>query len=47
MRFAVQINKGTDEFRQAYVAMLADLSDEGWQGLYEQYTLLEKALKKE
>ena len=47
MRFAVQINKGTDEFRQAYVAMLADLSDEGWKGLYEQYMLLDKALKKE
>ena len=29
MRFAVQINKGSDDFRKAYVAMLANLSDDG------------------
>ena len=47
MRFAVQTNKGTDEFRKAYVAMLANLSDEGWKGLKEQYDLLSEIYKKE
>ena len=37
MRFAVRINKGSDEFRKSYVAMLADLSDDGWNGLQELY----------
>ena len=47
MRFAVQTNKGTDEFRKAFVAMLADLSDKGWEGLNEVYTLLSENTKKE
>ena len=46
MRFAVQTNKGTDDFRKAYVAMLADLSDEGWKGLHELYTKLSEIYKK-
>lgn len=47
MRFAVQTNKGSDEFRKAYVAMLANLSDEGWAGLQEMYTKLSGIYKKE
>ena len=47
MRFAVQINKGSDEFRKAYVAMLAKLSDDGWKGLQEQYDILSEIYKKE
>lgn len=47
MRFAVQTNKGSDEFRKAYVAMLANLSDEGWAGLQEMYTKLSEIYKKE
>ena len=47
MRFAVQTNKGTDDFRKAYVAMLADLSDEGWKGLHELYAKLSEIYKKE
>lgn len=47
MRFAVQINKGSDDFRKAYVAMLANLSDEGWKGLQEQYDKLSEIYKKE
>ena len=47
MRFAVQINKGSDEFRKAYVAMLATLSDEGWAGLQEMYTKVSEICKKE
>lgn len=47
MRFAVQTNKGSDDFRKAYVAMLADLSDEGWKGLQEMYDKLSEIYKKE
>lgn len=47
MRFAVQINKGSDDFRKAYVAMLANLSDEGWKGLQEMYDKLSEIYKKE
>lgn len=47
MRFAVQTAKGSDKFKKAYVAMLSDLSPEGWNGLYEFYTKLDEALKKE
>lgn len=47
MRFAVQINKGSDDFRKAYVAMLAKLSDDGWKGLQEQYDILSEIYKKE
>lgn len=46
MRFAVQINKGSDEFRKAYVAMLAKLSDDGWKGLQEQYDIMLELYKK-
>lgn len=46
MRFAVQTNKGSDDFRKAYVAMLADLSDEGWKGLREMYGKLSEIYKK-
>lgn len=46
MRFAVQTNKGSDDFRKAYVAMLADLSDEGWKGLQEMYDKLSEIYKK-
>lgn len=47
MRFAVQTNKGSDDFRKAYVAMLADLSDDGWKGLQEMYDKLSEIYKKE
>ena len=47
MRFAVQINKGSDEFRKSYVAMLADLSDDGWKGLQELYEKMGGIYKKE
>lgn len=47
MRFAVQINKGSDDFRKAYVAMLANLSDDGWKGLQEMYDKLSEIYKKE
>ena len=46
MRFAVQINKGSDDFRKAYVAMLANLSDDGWKGLQEMYDKLSEIYKK-
>lgn len=39
MRFAVRTCKGSDDFIKAYVAMLANLSPEGWKGLREQYEL--------
>lgn len=47
MRFAVQTNKGSDDFRKAYVAMLANLSDDGWKGLQEMYDNLSEIYKKE
>ena len=47
MRFAVQTNKGSDNFRNAYVAMLANLSDDGWKGLQEMYDKLSEIYKKE
>ena len=47
MRFAARIAKGSDKFKKAYVAMLGDLSDEGWKGLYEQYVKLSEILKEE
>ena len=46
MRFAVQTNKGSDDFRKAYVAMLAKLSDGGWKGLQEQYDLMSEIYTK-
>ena len=47
MRFAVQTCKGSDDFIKAYVAMLSNLSPDGWKGLREQYELIGKFLKKE
>ena len=47
MRFAVRTCKGSDDFIKAYVAMLANLSPEGWKGLLEQYELIGKFLQKE
>lgn len=42
MRFAVQTVKGSNEFRKALVATLADLDDDEWDGLEK---LLDKMLK--
>ena len=42
MRFAVQTVKGSNEFRKALVATLADLDDTEWDGLEK---LLDKMLK--
>ena len=47
LRFAAQTNKGSDDFRKAYVAMLANLSDDGWKGLQEMYDKLSEIYKKE
>lgn len=47
MRFAVRTCKGSDDFIKAYVAMLSNLSPDGWKGLREQYELIGKFLKKE
>ena len=47
MRFAGQTVKGSDEFRKSYVAMLADLSDDGWKGLQELYEKMGGIYKKE
>lgn len=46
MRFAVQTCKGSDDFVKAYVAMLSQLSPDGWKGLREQYELISENLKK-
>ena len=42
MRFAVQTVKGSNEFRKALVAMLANLDDAEWEGLEK---LLDKLLE--
>lgn len=34
MKFAVRTVKGSDDFRKALVAMLADMTDEEWAGLH-------------
>lgn len=47
MRFAVRTCKGSDDFIKAYVAMLANLSDDGWKGLQEMYDKLSEIYKKE
>lgn len=47
MRFAVRTCKGSDDFIKAYVAMLANLSDDGWKGLQEMYDKLYEIYKKE
>ena len=47
MRFAVRTCKGSDDFIKAYVAMLSNLSDDGWKGLQEMYDKLSEIYKKE
>lgn len=47
MRFAVQTNKGSDEFRKALVAMLAKLDDEDWSALGKIADKLLEEYKKE
>ena len=47
MRFAVQTNKGSDEFRKALVAMLAKLDDEDWNALGKIADKLLEEYKKE
>ena len=47
MRFAVQVAKGSDEFKKALVSMLANLSDDGWKGLQEMYDKLSGIYAKE
>ena len=45
MRFAVQTVKGSDEFRKAFVAMLAKLEPEDWANLAKIYDKLSEAHK--
>lgn len=47
MRFALQTNKGSDEFRKALVAMLAKLDLEDWEALGRIADKLLKEYKKE
>lgn len=47
MRFAVQTVKGTDEFRKAFVAMMAKLDPEDWQNLARIYEKLAAEYKKD
>ena len=47
MRFAVQTNKGSDEFRKALVAMLAKLDPEDWEALGKIADKLLEEYKKE
>lgn len=47
MRFAVRTVKGSDEFRKALVAILADLTDEEWDGLRQVAEKFIAAYKKE
>lgn len=47
MRFAVRTVKGSDEFRKALVAMLADLTDDEWDGLRQVAEKFIAAYKKE
>lgn len=46
MRFAVQTVKGSDEFRKAFVAMLAKLEPEDWENLAKIYAKLADEYKK-
>ena len=46
MRFAVQTVKGTDEFRKAFVSMLAKLDPEDWENLSKIYAKLTDEYKK-
>ena len=47
MRFAVQTIKGQDEFRTAFVSMLAKLDPEDWKNLSEIYRKLREEYKKD
>ena len=47
MRFATQTVKGSDEFRKAFVAALAQLEPEDWKNLARIYEKLDATLKKE
>lgn len=47
MRFAVQTVKGSDEFRKAFVAMMAKLEPEDWQNLARIYEKLAAEYKKD
>lgn len=47
MRFAVQTVKGSDEFRKAFVAMMAKLDPEDWQNLARIYEKLAAEYKKD
>jgi transcriptional regulator with XRE-family HTH domain len=47
MRFATQTVKGSDEFRKAFVAALAQLEPEDWQNLARIYEKLDATFKKE
>ena len=47
MRFAVQTVKGSDEFRKAFVSMLAKLNAEDWDNLAKIYAKLNEEYKKE
>lgn len=47
MRFAVQTVKGSDEFRKAFVAMMAKLDSEDWQNLARIFEKLNGEYKKD
>ena len=47
MRFAVQTVKGSDEFRKAFVAMMAKLNPEDWQNLARIFEKLNAEYKKD
>lgn len=46
MRFAVQTVKGSDEFRKAFVSMLAKLDPEDWENLSKIYAKITDEYKK-
>ena len=46
MRFAAQTVKGTDEFRKAFVSMLARLEPDDWENLAKIYAKLTDEYKK-
>lgn len=45
MRFAVQVAKGSDEFKKALVSMLAKLDPEDWENLAKMYEKLSAEYK--
>lgn len=46
MRFATQTVKGSDEFRKAFVSMLAKMDAEDWETLAKLFDNLSKEIKK-